>query len=248
MKLCAAQLRAIPGDVPRNLEHHLDICQQAATLGVDVLLFPELSLTGYEPTLAADLGVEPDDSRLEVFQAFSDRHVMVLGVGVPTRSEGAVLISMVIFQPQRPRLVYSKQQLHADEQAFFVAGTVSSVLQRAEQRLALAICFESLQADHAQQAADAGATVYLTSVAKSAKGVAAAAAHYPVIARQHRMTVIMANCVGPADDYQAAGQSGVWDASGERLCAAGASDEALVLFDTLTSQAEVVPIAVTAGD
>lgn len=109
--------------------------------------------------------------------------------------------------------------------------------------LAPAICYESLQPTHAAQAAAAGAQVYLASVAKSQKGVALAYDHYPAMARQHGMTVIMANCTGPADNFIGAGQSAVWNREGERVCGADAGQEAWVVYDTRTGEANVFSLA-----
>ncbi|CAD0299471.1 nitrilase-related carbon-nitrogen hydrolase [Xanthomonas hortorum] len=52
MKLIAAQISSIPGEIGKNISKHLDVIRLAASKDADVLIFPELSLTGYEPGLA----------------------------------------------------------------------------------------------------------------------------------------------------------------------------------------------------
>ncbi|MGD2027486.1 MAG: nitrilase-related carbon-nitrogen hydrolase [Anaerolineales bacterium] len=47
MKLALAQINTKLGNVPANLEKHLDYIQQAVHQGADLVVFPELSLTGY---------------------------------------------------------------------------------------------------------------------------------------------------------------------------------------------------------
>ena len=47
LKVGIAQIAPVLGDVAANLEKHLDYIEQARTQGVELLLFPELSLTGY---------------------------------------------------------------------------------------------------------------------------------------------------------------------------------------------------------
>ena len=243
MKLIAAQLSATPGDVEKNLAKHIDVIHAAASQGADAMFFPELSLTGYEPELAGALAMAPTDNRLDIFQALSDRYTLLIAVGAPTKGREGTEISMITFQPGLPRTVYSKQLLHADELPFFTPGTQQQVLRQAEHVLVPAICYESLQPAHAAQAAAAGAQVYLASVAKSQKGVALAYDHYPAIARQHGMTVIMANCTGPADNFIGAGQSAVWNREGERVCGADADQEAWVVYDTRTGEANVFSLA-----
>ncbi|MDX9990464.1 MAG: nitrilase-related carbon-nitrogen hydrolase [Anaerolineales bacterium] len=47
MNLALAQINTKLGDVNANLEKHLEFAKQAAQAGADLLIFPELSLTGY---------------------------------------------------------------------------------------------------------------------------------------------------------------------------------------------------------
>lgn len=52
MKLCSAQIQPIKGDIDRNIQKHIFFINSAIENGADLIFFPELSLTGYEPTLA----------------------------------------------------------------------------------------------------------------------------------------------------------------------------------------------------
>lgn len=63
--LAAAQVPSVRGDVAANVATHVRTIQAAATHEVAVLIFPELSLTGYEPELAAALALAPCDAILE---------------------------------------------------------------------------------------------------------------------------------------------------------------------------------------
>ncbi|MBB3834020.1 putative amidohydrolase [Xanthomonas arboricola] len=239
MKLAAAQILSTPGQIEENISKHLDVIRLAASKGADVLVFPELSLTGYEPGLAQALAVYPTDQRFDQFQVASDRYGMLIAVGVPKKGAKGIEISMLCFQPGLARTTYSKQQLHPDELPFFASGTEQRVLRHADQVLAPAICYESLQTSHVEQAAASGAGVYLASVAKAERGVASAYSHYPTIAKKHSMTVLMANCVGPADSFIGAGRSAIWSSVGDLVCSADAFQEALVAYDTVTGEASV---------
>ncbi|QEL15918.1 carbon-nitrogen hydrolase family protein [Limnoglobus roseus] len=243
MKVCAAQLRPISGDIAGNVEKHLELVALAADAGAKLVFFPELSLTGYEPRAAAELAIGPDDHRLDVFQAVSDARGVIIGVGLPWRIPTGVRIGMAFFQPARPRLMYAKQLLHSDELPFFVCGDRQVVLEAGGLTFAPAICYESLQPDHAVRAASAGANVYLASVAKSAAGVTKGYSHYPVVAARHAMTVLMANCLGPCDDFVAAGRSAVWNSRGDRFAELDDRTEGIVTFDTDTQEAHAVPLS-----
>lgn len=82
--------------------------------------------------------------------------------------------------------------------------------------------------------------MYLASVAKSERGVTSAYGHYPTIAKTHSMTVLMANCVGPADTFIGAGRSAIWSINGDLVCSADAFQEALVAYDTRNGEASVL--------
>ncbi|WAH64605.1 carbon-nitrogen hydrolase family protein [Xanthomonas hortorum] len=239
MKLIAAQIASIPGEIGKNISKHLDVTRLAASKDADVLVFPELSLTGYEPGLAEALAVHPTDRRFDEFQALSDRDGMLIAVGAPTKGTKGNEISMICFQPGLARRTYSKQHLHVDEYPFFTAGTEQLVLRHADHVLAPAICYESLQASHAEHAAESGAHVYMASVAKSERGVASAYSHYPMMAKTHFMTVMMANCIGAADNFIGAGLSAIWNSAGELVCSADTFQEALVAYDIRTGEAGV---------
>ena len=58
--LAAAQCSAVAGDIAANAGRHLDFIDAAHRQGVNILVFPELSLTGYEPTLAGRLAQAAD--------------------------------------------------------------------------------------------------------------------------------------------------------------------------------------------
>lgn len=60
LKVGLAQMSPRLGDVPANLAIHLDYVRRAAGEGVELLLFPELSLTGYTlEDLAFDVVTDP---------------------------------------------------------------------------------------------------------------------------------------------------------------------------------------------
>lgn len=243
MKVCAAQFRPIAGDFETNRTKHLELIELAATQRADVLFFPELSLTGFEPRLADSLAIEVDDHRLDIFQERSDNHNLIIGVGVPVVAGSNVSIGMIWFVPGEARHLYAKQQLHPDEHPYFVAGHEQLLLERKGFKLTPAICYESLQMDHANDAAVLLSDMYLCSVAKPVGGLAKAMKHYPIVAWRHNMFVVMANSVGPSDDFISVGQSAAWNIRGELLTQLDAESEGVVVLDTHSGSANVKKLA-----
>lgn len=232
MKICAAQTKPKTGDVQRNIENHVTLINLAASQGGELILFPELSLTGYEPTLAKRLATDGDDARFEIFQQICDSKSIVGCVGIPTKCGAGICISMILFQPHTARSIYSKTYLHADELPFFVAGNSPPGLMINDTRLALAICYEISVSQHLVAALKGRPQMYLASVAKFARGIDTARATLSDTAKQNEVTVLMANSVGPADNGECCGKSSVWNNKGELVGQLDDSREGILIFDT----------------
>lgn len=214
MKMGVAQVRAIRGDIKANLNVHLRWMEKAATSGTELLIFPELSLTGYEPTLASALAIDLHDARLDPIQAFCDQHGMSVGAGAPIRTGPGIGIGMIMFHPHQPRWVYTKKYLHADEEPFFVPGHNERETFYEYPRMAPAICYELSVPAHRQRAVQLGADVYLVSVAKTRPGMATATEMLTSFAREYRIWVLVANAVGEAHEMTCGGCSCAIDQSG----------------------------------
>ncbi|AFO48056.1 MULTISPECIES: carbon-nitrogen hydrolase family protein [Pseudomonas] len=243
MKLCAVQLASLKGDLPGNLQRHLVCIEQAAALGAELVVFPELSLTGYEPSVARQSALPVTSARLDPLQAACDRLGITVAVGLPLPTPDGIRIGMPIFCPEAPRQAYAKQRLHDDELPYFTPGHQALLLEVGEHRVAPAICYESMFMAHAAVARERGADLYLVSVAKTAKGIREGYAHYPEVARELGMPVLMANCVGPADTFIGAGGSAAWDSQGHLLASLDDHSEGLIVLDTRSASAITLPLA-----
>jgi len=234
MKICIAQTEPIKGNLTANIEAHKRFIEFALTLNAEAIFFPELSLTGYEPELAKKLATNQNDNRLDIFQETSDKNKIIIGLGLPTATESQIRISMIIFEPNKPRQTYSKQQLHSDEFPYFENGVKQVIIKTNGKNIAPAICYESLHPTHIENAFKLGADVYIASVAKPANGVEKAFDHYPKVAKQFGMPVLMTNCVGFCDNFLSVGKSAVWTKEGKLVGQLDDKMEGILLFDTET--------------
>jgi predicted amidohydrolase len=89
MRLAAAQSISVPGDVPANVLIHMQFIAAAHAAGVELLVFPELSLSGYELPLLAGCLVQPDDACLAPLRDMARASGMTLVVGAPVAAAGA---------------------------------------------------------------------------------------------------------------------------------------------------------------
>lgn len=232
MRICVAQTGPVKGDIRRNVDNHKRLIATAVPHHPDLIIFPELSLTGYEPTLAKELAMEVDDGRLADFQTIANVRQVTVGVGAPIIQGAGICIGLVLFQPGQPRQLYAKKYLHADEEPFFVSGHSSVEFLGDNNDVALAICYELSVPAHAVRAHEKGAAIYIASVAKYARGVAAAHQRLAEIARDYGMTVLMSNSVGLADGDLCTGNTAVWNVQGTLLGQLDDTHEGILIFDT----------------
>jgi predicted amidohydrolase len=237
MKICLAQIQPVTGNVRANLTKHVAFIRAAISNGAEVIVFPELSLTSYEPNLAADLALEVEDSRLDEFQSLSTTNSIMICVGAPVRLVDGIAIGMIVFHSGQ-REVYFKKYLHADEVPFFIPGKNLPVMIISGMKTGFGICYELSIPEHSKAAADHGAQLYITSVAKFSNGLDAALPALRDIATKFSMMVCMVNAVGPADGGVCAGKSSVWDASGKLLGQLDDRSEGVLMFDTVNSEVQ----------
>ena len=234
MKIALAQIRSLAGMVERNINHHLAFMELAAELGADLVLFPELSITGYEPSLAeANAGAITSPVLDPIHQATQQWHI-VTGVGFPVRIETGIAIGLVFMGPDMQRTWYAKQFLHPDEEPFFEGVCENPQLPAAFRSVGLAICYELSVIAHAKEVHRSGKSIYLASVAKSEKGVMQAHARMANIASSYQMITGMVNSIGPNDDFISVGGTTWWDTNGNQIGNMDTSDEGILLLNTET--------------
>ncbi|QHG24229.1 carbon-nitrogen hydrolase family protein [Pseudomonas sp. DTU12.1] len=231
LTLASAQTCAIAGDLSGNIQRHLAFMVAAAEQGVQLLVFAELSLTGYEPALAAGLAIAPDNAVLAPLRDLARELHMTVVVGMPIRvpSSSGVLIGALVLAADGSMAVYSKQHLHPGEEAIFAAGSGGEALAWGEDRIALAVCADFSHFSHPHDAAKLGATVYAAGVLISEGGYAADSALLQGYAAEHSMVVLMANHGGPSGGWACAGRSAIWGPDGELIAAAPGMGDALVI-------------------
>ena len=237
MKLAVAQMRPIVGAIEGNIDLHLALVNLGVRNGASLIVFPELSLTGYEPFLAAELSRFRHDSCLALFQPLCDANNVSIGVGLPLRTSTLPHISTLLFRPHARPLVYSKRYLHADEEAFFGCGTELDCTIYDDPRVGLAICYELSIPEHASNAFATGATAYIASVAKTARGVEEASRRMSDLANRYSAITMLSNCIGTLDSTDCVGRSSAWGRNGTLLARLDSDSDGVIVVDYDTEEA-----------
>jgi predicted amidohydrolase len=246
LTIAAAQSFSLAGDILGNIVRHGRFIEAAAEQGVELLVFPELSLTGYEEQDAAALAIDPQDAVLQPLRDLARELGVTAVVGMPIRLEGSVsaLIGALVLGADGSLGVYSKQHLHTGEERFFAPGFGGPTLRIGGEVVALAVCADFTHASHAAAAADQGANLYAAGVLISDKGYAVDTAILQGYARQYSMAVLMANHGGLTGGWQSAGRSSIWSEDGSLIVAAPGTGDLLVVAQRNdgTWQGRVVPV------
>ena len=192
-----AQCNFCVGDIDGNTSKVIDGIRAARDdLGADVVVFPELAVTGYPPE---DLLFRPglhrrvDVAMTAIADATRDIHVIV---GYPERDGAQSYNSCAVFRDQRRIASYRKRELPNyavfDEKRYFVAGDGPCVVEIAGIRVGLSICEDVWTPRTAAETSAAGAELICNINASpyhfakyterlQALGQAVAAGHLPIL-------------------------------------------------------------------
>ncbi|MBB3183641.1 putative amidohydrolase [Halomonas fontilapidosi] len=111
LRVGAAQINATLGDVDANLSQHLDTIREACALGIELLVFPELSLTGYGlGSRVMQVAMPLEDPRLRELALACQEMQTVVGF-VEEASPGEYYNALAILQDGEIAAVHRKLNL-----------------------------------------------------------------------------------------------------------------------------------------
>jgi NAD+ synthase (glutamine-hydrolysing) len=238
LRILIAQLNLLVGDVAGNRDKVIDAARVGRDdLGADLVVFPELTLTGYPPE---DLLLRPELlERTEAALAgiLVETRGVGLVLGYPKANVGGMFNVAALVADGRVVAEYAKQLLPNysvfDEKRYFQSGNAPCVVDFAGVRLGLTICEDIWEEGPARQAAEAGAQL-LVNINASPYHTGKAPEREELLvlrAREHGMPVVYANLVGGQDELVFDGGSFVVDAGGGLTQRAAFFEEALMPVD-----------------
>jgi len=220
LRIAVAQPVTSPHNVAGNaLAHAVAVRATDAR----VVVFPELSLTGYEPTAVA---VDPADERLgPLIEACATRHAVAL-VGAPVRGPDGHgrSIGVLAVTGDGAGIAYRKVHLGAAElTAGWVAGAAPAAFEVDGWRLGLAVCRDTGVEEHGEATAALGVDAYVAGVVHAATERTLHAERARRVAAAHGIWAVTASFSGPTGGGfdVTAGRSGIWSPDGTCLVEAG---------------------------
>ncbi len=228
LKISVAQTSSVKGDVSSNIRTHLDAVETAGGLGVSYIVFPELSLTGYEPELSGELAFSDNDPRLTPLKEAAAAYRIHIVAGAPLKNGGLPYIGELIFTPAGGIEAYSKMNLYPGEEAYFSIGKQYHSVTLGKVKIFNAICADTTNPEHVEHCVHMGAAVYCAGVLISAEGYKADTEKLEHYARKFGLLVAMANHNRPTGIWSPTGKSAIWGPSGI-IAAADRTQNALVV-------------------
>jgi predicted amidohydrolase len=218
LTLAAAQPRCVARDVAANARAHAEAIREA---GCRVVVFPELSLTGYE--LDADAVALDDDALAPIVEACIAEDAIAF-VGAPVaEASGVEHIALLRVDADGVSVAYRKTFLGGAEPERFTPGggpvaTVADGLQ-----VGFGICKDTGVDEHVGAVAALGLDVYLAGVCHLPHELALQDERGVTIARACGAHVVLASFAGATGGGfdETAGTSTIWAPDGTVLARAG---------------------------
>jgi len=221
LRVALAQVNLLVGDIESNTQLVVDYLRKAEQANVDLLVFPELTLTGYPPEdllLRAGLYQRVENALQSLCDAVTDT---VIIVGYPQQSDDKSYNMAGVISHGAIVAEYRKQCLPNysvfDEKRYFDPGNSACVVDIHGIKVGVTICEDAWQHEPMQQAVNAGAQM-LVNLNASPFNIYKGREREETIqnrVKENEVPVVYVNLVGGQDELVFDGESFVMDRFGE---------------------------------
>ena len=243
-----AQQDFLVGAIEENAGRIIAACRQAVELQADVVVFPELALTGYPPEDLLLRSHFIEDCEAAMQRILREVQGVTAIIGHPVKEEGVLYNVASVVRDGSVVARYRKQHLPNygvfDEMRYFRPGDSACIVMVRDVPVGITICEDIWQAGPVHQAAAAGARLLLNLNASpyhAGKGF-----EREVLLEQRAsetgLPVVYVNLVGGQDELVFDGGSLVLDAQGRVVQRAPSCVEGLYPVDFRVEAGAVIPL------
>ena len=237
MKIAAAQITSVPGDLEANLRKVRDFASHAKESGAELIVFPEMIDTGYSMPAIQKHATSWKEGAVPRLQKMAKQLSIAIIAGVSDRDGSRIYNSQAFIDAAGNILAkYRKTHLYAvapvEEQNCFASGDTFGSFALGDLRFGFSICYDLRFPElYRKLATEQNVGVFLISSAWPFPRDE----HFRVLTQaraiENQSYVIASNRVGKDDDLWFCGSSAIIDPRGVVIAAASADREELIQAD-----------------
>jgi len=214
-----AQLDPERGNVAANCKTICDTLAAAAAVDTDIVVFPELALTGYH--IQNDVDALTDRAEQALAEILPHTTDMVVVLGTPTTGPAAPYNAAVVLEDEERVGAYEKTHLYGVEQPTFASGSTYPTFETSIGTIGVEICYDLEFPEVARQLAMNGADLLVTISANMRPCELDQDTYHRARALENAIPHILCNRVGTERGEDYFGASGVVNARGRRVLSVG---------------------------
>ena len=206
LKIAAICMRAVPGEIERNLDRMQSFVSEATQAGADIVCFPELCVTGYVLKRVLDVYGDLDsEGAIERLVHISREAEVVLIAGlIEIGGDEKPYISQVITGPEGLIGIYRKTHLSPAEKDVYGAGQEIKVFSHEKTTFGVQLCYEAHFPEISTRMAIIGADIVFIPHAsprgKPEEKYKSWLRHLPARAFDNGVFVVACNQVGESEE------------------------------------------------
>ena len=262
MKLALGQINPTVGDLPGNVNRMIEVARRAAERGADLVIFPELAVSGYPPRDLVEVPAYLDRNEAELARLARETATLKIGIVTgfvgrstpgarpPAANCAAYLAGGKVVATQRKMLLPTYDVF--DEWRYFEPAREQQVWEIGDRSFGVTVCEDvwndkqfwdrrRYERDPVEELAKQGAECVI-NIAASPYHMQKRKLRLEMLqttARRRSLPIVMVNQVGGNDQLVFDGSSLVVGSDGELCARAGSFAEDLVFYDTETGHGDV---------
>ncbi len=238
IRAAIGQINTIVGDLKANSDKILSCIKEASAKGVDLIVFPELSITGYPPE---DLLLKPRfiKENLKCLKKISqEAGDAVAVIGFVDEEKGDIYNSAAVICNKKIVCVYHKMHLPNygifDEKRYFKPGLRNALVKTRDFSFGLNICEDIWARQSGIEEKVFSKAQFLVNISASPYHIGKFKERERIIgikAKRFGIPIVYCNLVGGQDELVFDGRSALFGKDGLVIAEAKAFDEDLLIFD-----------------
>ncbi|MBU0759328.1 MAG: NAD+ synthase [Candidatus Omnitrophica bacterium] len=238
VRIALAQINTIVGGLKGNTDRIMNCIGRALEKGTDIVIFPELAVTGYPPE---DLLLKPHfiEENLRFLRKISAHTKDIIAVvGFVNSSESSAYNSAAILNDKKTVYVYNKMNLPNygvfDEKRYFKPGCGNALIKARDFSFVVNICEDIWVPESKHERELLSRAQFIINISASPYCLGKIKEREKILidkAKRHNTPIVYCNLIGGQDELVFDGRSAVFNKDGRLLAEARAFEEDLLIMD-----------------